>query len=157
MARDPFRTLDDDARATTRHLLTGEDHAVLATLDPATGAPVASRIAWAWLEGAGHTLVSTLSAHRGALEADPRCSLLLGTPEAKGDPLTHPRLTLQAEAVPADKAALRDAWLRLRPKSTLYYDFTDFGLMRFAPVGAMLNGGFGKAYRLTPADLAALA
>ena len=99
------------------------------------------------------TLISTLSSHTAALAENPACSLLIGEPGAKGDPLTHPRLTLQARAEPADKAALRDHYLSLYPKATLYYDFGDFGLTRFAPVAGFLNGGFGKAYRLSPADL----
>ena len=77
----------------------------------------------------------------------------MGEPGPKGDPLTHPRLTLQARATRADKAALRPSWLAAHPKTTLYYDFTDFLLLRLDPQGAHLNGGFGRAFRLTPEDL----
>ncbi len=58
-------------------------------------------------------------------------------------------------AQPADKAALREYYLNLYPKARLYYDFEDFRLMRFTPQSALLNGGFGKAFRLEPSDLVA--
>ena len=98
-------------------------------------------------------LVSTLALHTQALLADPAASLLVGEPGPKGDPLTHPRLTLQARAEAADKSALRDPWLARHPKTTLYYDFADFLLMRLVPFAAHLNGGFGQAFRLSPEDL----
>jgi putative heme iron utilization protein len=151
---DPIRPTDDEARALARGLIADARYGALAVLDPATGAPMVTRIALVpGRDGAPLTLISTLSSHTAALTENPACSLLIGEPGAKGDPLTHPRLTLQARAEAADKAALRDHYLSLYPKATLYYDFGDFGLTRFAPVAGFLNGGFGKAYRLSPADL----
>lgn len=154
---DPIRPTDDAARALARDLITTARFAALGVTDPATGTPMVTRIAL--IPGpapdpAPLTLISTLSAHTAALTADPRCSLLIGEPGAKGDPLTHPRLTLQARATPADKAALKAHYLGLYPKAQLYFDFTDFQMIRFAPVEAHLNGGFGKAFRLSAADLA---
>ncbi|MEM1301160.1 MAG: pyridoxamine 5'-phosphate oxidase family protein [Pseudomonadota bacterium] len=148
----PFRPVDDEARSLASTLLQ-ENHAALAVLDP-SGAPSVTRIAFLWLDGAAHSLISTLSDHTQALDADPRCSLLLGVPGAKGDPLTHPRLTLAATAQVADKAAMRDAYLTHRPKAQIYFDFTDFRVIRFDIQHGLLNGGFGKAFRLTPEDLA---
>ncbi len=151
---DPIRPTDDEARALARRLISEARFAALAVIDPGTGAPMVTRIALVpGPDGAPLTLISTLSSHTAALATDPACSLLIGEPGPKGDPLTHPRLTLQARAEPADKAALRDHYLSLYPKATLYYDFGDFGLTRFTPVAGLLNGGFGKAYRLSPADL----
>lgn len=112
-----------------------------------------TRVACAWIDDALHLLVSDLSAHTVALKADPNCSILIAGPDTKGDPLTHPRLTLQCMAQWADKAHLRGAWLTLHPKSKLYVDFTDFQMVRLTPKIAHLNGGFGKAYRLTADDL----
>jgi len=151
--QDPFRPVDDDALALSRALLTGASHGALGVIDPETGAPMVSRIAFALIEETPHTLISDLSHHSGALRANPDASVLLGEPGPKGDPLTHPRLTLQARAEPADKAALRTDWLAACPKAKLYYDFADFSLVRLRPLWAHLNGGFGKAYRLTPDDL----
>jgi len=150
---DPIRPTDDEARDLARGLLAQARVAALGVIDPASGAPWVSRVAMAMIAGAPGLLVSTLSQHTGALRADPRCSLLVDGPPGKGDPLTHPRLTLQARAIPADKTAHRAAWLARHPKAALYIDFADFVFLRLAVAGAFLNGGFGRAFRLTPADL----
>lgn len=152
---DPIRPTDEEARSLARGLIAQARHGALGVTDPETRTPVVTRIAAIpGPDGVPLTLVSTLSSHTTALDADPACSLLLGEPAAKGDPLTHPRLTLQAVAEPADKAALKAHYLGRYPKARLYYDFGDFRLIRLRPVAAFLNGGFGKAYRLTPDDLA---
>lgn len=151
---DPIRPTDAEARSMARDLIAQARFAALGVIDPETGGPMVTRVAMVpGPDGVPLTLISTLSAHTAALKADPRCSLLIGEPGDRGDPLTHPRLTLQARAEPADKAALKAHYLGLYPKATLYYDFGDFGLFRFAPLAGHLNGGFGKAYRLTPDDL----
>lgn len=155
---DPVRPADDEARALARRLLADALHGALGVIDPETGGPHVARVAVGLAEGVPLTLVSTLSHHTRALGADPRCSLLLGEPGPRGDPLTHPRLTLLARARPAppeERAALREAWLARHPKARLYVDFSDFLFVRLHPEGAFLNGGFGRAYRLSPADLVA--
>lgn len=153
---DPIRPADADARALARRLIDGARFAALAVLDPDTGTPMVTRIALVpGPDGAPLTLISTLSGHTAALGACPDCSLLIGEPGPRGDPLTHPRLTVQARARNADKAALRDHYLARYPKARLYYDFGDFGLIRLDPKSGLLNGGFGKAFRLTGADLVA--
>jgi putative heme iron utilization protein len=153
--KDPIRPTDDTARTLARALLAGARHGALGVIDPATGGPMVSRVAVGWDGTDALVLVSTLSAHTAALRSDPRTSLLIGEPGDRGDPLTHPRLTLMTVAEVADKASGRDAWLRDHPKSLLYFDFTDFLLVRLHVRSASLNGGFGKAYRLNPADLVA--
>jgi putative heme iron utilization protein len=155
--RDPFRPVDDAARALARELLEGATFAALGVIE--SGAPVVTRIALATTpEGAPLSLVSELSGHTAALERNPACSLLVGEPRDRGDPLTHPRLTLQARAAFIARESphhpiLRAHYLSLRPKAQLYIDFADFHLVRFEVESALLNGGFGKAYRLTPEDL----
>jgi len=152
--KDPIRPTDDEARALARGLIAAARFAALGVIDQDSGAPMVTRIALVpGPDGVPLTLISTLSSHTAALAARPECSLLIGEPGVKGDPLTHPRLTLQARAEPADKDALKAHYLELYPKAQLYYDFTDFGLTRFVPVSGLLNGGFGKAYRLGPGDL----
>jgi putative heme iron utilization protein len=110
-------------------------------------------------DGAGvpMTLISALAPHFAALQAQPICALMLGEPGPKGDPLTHPRLMLRAEASfadPAERPVLRDLWLATHPKAKLYVDFTDFAFVRLVPHGGLLNGGFGKARTITAQDLA---
>jgi putative heme iron utilization protein len=151
---DPVRPTDDDARALARSLIEGARFGALGVTDPDTAAPMVTRIAVVpGPDGAPLTLISSLSSHTTALDANPACSLLLGEPGPKGDPLTHPRLTIQAMAEVQDKAALKAHYLAHYPKAQLYYDFGDFRIVRLNPVAAYLNGGFGKAYRLTAEDL----
>ncbi|QXT40573.1 HugZ family protein [Gymnodinialimonas ceratoperidinii] len=154
MTTDPIRPTDDEARGLARALIDTARFAALAVLDPATSTPSVSRIALVpGPDGWPVTLISTLASHTAALVANPACSILIGEPGAKGDPLTHPRLSLQATAVAAQKSELRDHYLALYPKAKLYIDFADFQMFRFVPTRAFLNGGFGKAFELTPDDL----
>lgn len=158
--KDPVLAADAEARALAQRLLAAP-HAALAWADPETGHPSISRIAFGLCpEGLPLTLISGLSPHLAALKADARCSVLLGEVGAKGDPLTHPRLMIRARAVfvatdDPTRAALRAHWLKGHPKAALYIDFADFAFARLLPESALLNGGFARAFRLTPADLRA--
>ena len=156
---DPVRSSDDEARALARRLIAGARHGALGVLDPETGSPHVTRVAVGLDRGAPLVLISGLSHHTRALAADPRCSLLVGEPGPRGDALTHPRLTLLAEAafVAGDdpgRDALREGWLARHPKARIYVDLADFVFVRLTPQGAHLNGGFGRAFRLAAADLA---
>ena len=158
---DPVRPADAESRALARSLISGARFAALAVIRPGTAAPFVSRIALGTdAAGVPLTLVSSLSQHAAALAAGGEVSVLVGEPGPRGDPLTHPRLTFQAtpEAVARDApehAALRARWLEAHPKARLYVDFTDFGFVRLRPLSGALNGGFGNAYALDAADLAA--
>lgn len=151
----PIRPTDDTARAVARDLIAGARIAALGVVDPDTGAPHVTRIAFGrGDDGSLLTLISDLSAHAIRLKASPVCSLLIGEAPAKGDPLAFARLTLAATAqVVPKEAATRAAWLSHHPKSQLYIDFADFNFVRFTPLSADLNGGFGKAYTLSADDL----
>lgn len=157
---DPVSRADDAARALARDLMAAADHAALAVIEPATGDPAVSRIAFGLApDGRPMTLISALAPHFAALQARPVCSLMVGEPGPRGDPLTHPRLMVKARAEFADRsgagfAALRDHYLAAHPKARLYADFADFSFVVFTPLSALLNGGFARAYRLQPEDLA---
>lgn len=157
--KDPIRPTDDEARGIAQGLIAGAQTAVLGVIHPVSGGPYVSRIAIGRAPGGGlMTLISSLTLHWKALAADPRASLLIGEPGAKGDPLNHARLSVFATAAfvaagAAERPALRDAWLAHYPKAKLYVDFADFAFVRFQCSGALLNGGFGKAYELAPEDL----
>lgn len=156
---DPVQPADAEARALAIGLLAASRHAALAWADPGTGHPSISRIAFGLCpQGQPMTLISGLAPHLAALKADPRCSVMLGEVGAKGDPLTHPRLMIRARAAfvaPDDliRPALRDHWLKGHPKAALYIDFPDFAFVRLVPESALLNGGFARAFRLSPDDL----
>lgn len=139
-----------------RTFLRTERHGALAVLDPETGAPLVSRVSLASdPSGALLILISQLSAHFGALVADRRCAVLLGSP-GKGDPLAYPRMSVSTEAhrlEGAERDRARGRFLARHPKAALYAGFADFAFWRLVPVAAALNGGFAKAYDLDAADL----
>ncbi|SJZ82878.1 HugZ family protein [Consotaella salsifontis] len=157
---DVLRSLDDDARLMAQILLRTARHASLATVEPETGYPMASRVAVATdADGAPTLLVSSLAPHTAALANDSRCSLLFGEP-GKGDPLAHPRLTVSGRAELLASGDPRHARVRRRflsrhRKSTTYADFGDFSFVAIAIERARLNGGFARAYALSPDDLCA--
>ena len=157
-AKDPIRPTDDDARALAAELISAARSAALATLQP-DGTPLATRIALVRTAGGILlSLVSDLAGHTDALRHSAACSLLIGEPLDKGDPLTHPRLTLQAAAELIPHADPRHSemaaqYLHGHPKAKLYIGFADFSLVRFRVRLGLLNGGFGNAYRLSPDDM----
>lgn len=158
MSKDPIRPTDDQARALARRLIHQARHAVLGSLDPDSGAPLVTRIALqADADGTPLALLSGLSAHTRALMADPRAGLMIGDDAAlKGDPMTHARLSILALARPAAPDPERRArWLAQDAKARVYVDLPDFGFWRIEPQSALLNGGFGRAFRLSPQDLLA--
>jgi heme iron utilization protein len=151
-----LRATDDAARAQARAFVCESPHGALATLEPETLWPLASRVSLAAdADGVPLILISRLSAHYGALEADARCSLLLGE-AGDGDPLRHPRITvvcLAAKVPPEHRATAKAQFLQRHPGAEIYADFADFDFWRLNPQRASLNAGFGKAYSLTAEDL----
>lgn len=156
--KDVLRETDDQAIRLARTLMRSARHGALAVLDPESGAPQASRVSVATdHDGTPIILISGLSSHTRGVEADPRCSLLLGEP-GKGDPLAHSRITIacKAEKIGRDDprhARIEWRFLSRNPKARLYAGFGDFSFFRLSPLSASLNGGFGKAYALTAEDL----
>lgn len=151
MTRDPFNPVDDEARAMAQGLVSKARHGALATtLD---GAPFVTRVALAPGALGLLTLVSDLAPHTGAMRASPDASLLIGEP-GRGDPLAHPRMTLQVRAAFLDKTEAHvEAYLEVQPKAQLYIGFGDFHLVRLEMLSGLLNGGFGKAYKLAADDI----
>jgi putative heme iron utilization protein len=69
---DPIRPTDDEARALARELIDTARFGALGVTDPETGAPMVTRIAVVpGPDGLPLTLVSTLSSHTAALDANP--------------------------------------------------------------------------------------
>lgn len=157
--QNTMRPADAEARGIARDLLSEARFGALGVVHPSSGTPFVTRVALGLgADGGLISLVSTLSQHTGALRANPNCSLLVGEPGEKGDPLTHARLTVQCKAVfvehsDADFADLRAHYLLTHPKAKLYIDFSDFLFVRFEVDEAFLNGGFGFACMLSAEDL----
>ncbi|MEM7720187.1 MAG: pyridoxamine 5-phosphate oxidase [Pseudomonadota bacterium] len=148
---ETFRETDAEALGLARRLIGDARHGALGVM--IEGAPFVTRIALA--PNADHlvTLISDLAPHTGGLRTTPEASLLIGDP-GKGDPLAHPRMTLQVSAGFLEKSeTAMTSYLAAQPKAQLYISFTDFHLVKLSIRDAWLNGGFGKAYRLGPDDL----
>lgn len=147
--RDPRQPADFEPIPVARQLLRTARSGALGTLDPETGAPFVSLTSVATdCDGTPVILISRLSAHTRNLLQDQRASLMLAQ-GGKGDPLAHPRLTLQVQAEmagPLDLPRLRDRYLRRHPKAKLYADFPDFAFFRLMPRHVHLNGGFARAF-----------
>jgi putative heme iron utilization protein len=160
MAEESFvlREVDAEAVRLARTLTRTSRSGALAALDPASGAPAVSRVGVCTdYDGTPVLLGSALALHTRALIADARCSLLLGD-AGKGDPLAHPRISIDCAANQVgrdgeDHQRLRARYLAHQPKAKLYVDLPDFRFFRLEPVRVSLNGGFGKAYALAPAHL----
>lgn len=151
---DPIHKADETARNTVRELVENACFGALAVLR--NGSPHVSRIAVALgPDNLPMTLLSDLAIHTQALAENPNASLLLGEPKDRGDPLTHPRVTIQINAEKLSKTQeLTQLYLQQHPKAKLYINFGDFNLYRLAPIEGFLNAGFGKAYHLTAQDFA---
>jgi putative heme iron utilization protein len=156
--KDVLQPVDDNARRLSKTLIRTARHAALGTLDPTDGSPFVSRVSLATtMDGAPIFLISRLSGHFTNVEADARCSLLVGEP-GKGDPLAHPRITLIGKGEMLQPGRERDnarrRYLSRHPKGALYADFPDFAFWRFRITRASLNAGFGKAFAPKTNDLA---
>jgi len=156
---DPHRTPDADAIALAQDILGHARDAVLSVLD-AEGWPMASRVALqAGRDGCPLAMLSDLALHTAALRADPRAALLIDAapPEdGRGMTLNRPRLSLQVKAqllAAREAEGQRRLWVERDPKAAIYIRLADFRLWRLEPRGGLLNAGFGRAYRLTAADL----
>lgn len=154
-----LRETDDEARKLARIILRSARSAAIAVIEPDSGGfPFVSRVLIGIdTDGTPVILVSALSVHTQALSKDQRCSLLTGE-IGKGDPLAHARLTVQCEADKVERdsdvhARIRERFIRRHPKAKLYVDFPDFAFFRLTPLKASMNGGFGRAYALSGADL----
>jgi putative heme iron utilization protein len=150
-ANDPaaaFQAARRDAKRLLRTARTG----ALATLDE--GRPLTTLIGVAsdW-DGAPLFLMSELSRHTRNLAVDARVSLLLTSEGGRGDPLNHPRITLNGTVGRREGADGRDRYIRRNPKAKLYVDFADFSLRRLEIGSVHFNGGFGRADKLTVADI----
>lgn len=141
-----------EARATIR----GASAATLAS--SAGGQPFASLVTPAPAPDLSPLLwLSSLSEHTRHLVAEPRCALLFAGAANGPNPQTAPRVTVTglAERVPdAEVPPLKARWLARHPYAALYADFADFGLWRVRIGGALQVGGFARADRIRPSELA---
>lgn len=136
-----------DPLAEAKELLRSVRVGALATSTP-EHTPFASLVTVATApDGSPILLVSRLAKHTQHLEANPHLSLLLAR-TGEGDPLAHPRVTIEGTAArvsePDARTALRARFLRKHPRAELYADFPDFSFWLVGIERAQLVGGFGR-------------
>ena len=124
----------------------------LATLDDGKPLTTLVGVASDW-DGSPLFLLSELSRHTKLLALDAHASLLLTSEGGRGDPLNQPRVTLNGKVRRREGRDGRVRYVQRNPKSKLYIDFADMSLRRLDVESVHFNGGFGRADRLTPADL----
>jgi len=133
------------ARSLAARVTTG----VLSTVarDP-RGTPYGS-VAPFGIDGEGRPVlcISEIAEHTRNLRTDPRSSLLVLEPVARGtDPLAAGRLTLLGRTEPVPAPELDDAravHLAANPYAAGYLDFGDFSLWRLEVVSLRYIGGYG--------------
>jgi hypothetical protein len=160
---DSFQTFDEASLAVLAALIRDHRQAALATVDG--GAPYTAMTAYVPEPGFAGFLVhlSDLAPHKAHLRADPAVSLIIFEPDdGRTEILQHKRASFEcrAEVVPKGTAAYdvaRERYLQRFPKHALMFALQDFDLVRLVPRRGLLNAGFGRAYQVTPADLAAAA
>ena len=136
----------------TKRLLRVARTGALATIDG--GAPLTTLVGVVsdW-DGSPLFLMSELARHTQNLAADARASLLLTSEGGRGDPLNQPRVTLGGTVIRHADPHSRARYLRRNPKAKLYADFADFAVRRLWVETIHFNGGFGRADKLTVAEL----
>ena len=126
------------------------------------GAPAAAMTSYA-LAPDGTALyvhLSQMALHTRALLEEPRAALVVSAPDpGDGDPQTLPRLSLSGVAlalVPQtpEYEAGRAAYVGRFPGAEERFALADFVLFRFEPAEARWVGGFGRALRMSGAQLA---
>lgn len=158
-ARSVLRETTPEVVADVRALITAADHAALASIEPETGWPMATRVGLVTApDGAPVVIASALTPHFAALVAEPRCGLLVAEAARGGDPLANPRLMLACRAgrvapESGERNELRARYLARHPKSAIYVDLPDFSFFRLEIVRARHNAGFGRAYEIAGALL----
>lgn len=142
-----------DAIGVARKLLRSGTVAALATLDPASGFPLATLVTYVPdVDGAPLFFLSGLSLHTRNMKSNHRISVLI-TQSGKGDPLAHPRLSLVGACTSGTKAESKDRFVTFLPKTMLYAELPDFSVWRMEIEMAHLNGGFARAQMVSGREL----
>ena len=126
------------------------------------GAPFVSMAPFAVADDGGrfYLHVSRLAQHTRDMLADPRVSLLVMEGEDRDKaPQALARVTVvgNADELPPSAAgydAARACYLARLPQSRALFDLDDFSIFAVEPVSARYVEGFGRAFTVTPDDLA---
>lgn len=142
-----------------RELLLKEYRGALSTLSKSMpGYPFGSMVPYC-LDANGHPLIliSRIAQHTHNLQAEPKCSLLVGERGAE-DVQAVGRLTVLAQARQiTDETAIAAAaarYYRYFPESAGYHQAHDFDFWVLEPVRSRFIGGFGAIHWVNEATLA---
>jgi heme iron utilization protein len=116
----------------------------LASVVKGSGAPYASLIDVACLDGAPLMLLSDLAWHTKNIRADARACLLLWTGMEGQNPLASPRVSLMGEISLSNDPQSREIYLSQHPNARSYADFGDFSYFRLNVETAHYVAGFGQ-------------
>ena len=156
--------LSVDEQQRLRRLLHDSRWAALATVRE--DQPLASWVAFvAEDDFAGCILhLSRLALHTRYLFDNPRAALALSEPdgEAQPDPQRLARVSLQGQVRriardAPDYDSARRRYLARLPEAAVQFELGDFELYRFVIETGRFVGGFGRAYRIGPDELRAVA
>ena len=156
--------LNADEQQRLRRLLRASRWAALATVRD--DQPLASWVAIAIeADYAGFILhLSRLALHTRYLLDNPRVALALSEPDssAQVDPQFLARVSLQGRVARLAREApdyenARQLYLARLPEATVQFGLGDFELYRFVVESGRFVSGFGRAHRIGPTELRALA
>ncbi len=159
MTRPEELQVSAEAVKHARLLLLKEYRGVLSTHSQAMpGFPFGSAVPYCLdAQGWPLLLISRIAQHTRNLQADPRCSLLVGERGAE-DVQAAGRLTLLAEAHKLDEPqaveAAAERYYRYFPESRDYHRAHDFNFWTLQPVRWRFIGGFGAIHWLDQVALA---
>lgn len=137
-----------DPSTHSRALMRGAIKATLATALPtAEGWPYASLVTVAHDHDlAPILLLSRLSDHTRALDADNRVSLLYEATAGFANPQQGPRVTLLGTAEKTSDEGAAKRFIARHPRAALYAGFGDFAFHRVVPDRVHYVGGFAAAH-----------
>lgn len=127
-----------------RSMIASARQGTLGSLNQGTGAPYASLVNVACLDGAPLMLLSELAWHTKNIRADPRACLLLWAAVEGQDPLAGPRVSLMGEISASNDSRSREIYLSQHPNARSYADFADFRYFRLNVETAHYVAGFGQ-------------
>lgn len=153
-----------DEQRRLKRLLRDSRWAALATVRD--DQPLASWVAFAAEEEFDGFILhlSRLALHTRYLLDNPRAALALSEPDstAQPDPQLLARVSLQGQVTAVTHATpgydrVRRLYLARLPEAAVQFELGDFALYRFVVETGRFVSGFGRAYRIGPAELRALA
>jgi putative heme iron utilization protein len=139
-----------EARRLLRRARTG----TLATINRDGGHPYASLANVATdADGQPIFLISRLAWHTQNLLVEPRASLMVAEPAAKGDALTGARATFIGILREVNAEMVKDRYLARHPEAAVYAGFGDFGFWQLQVSAVHAIAGFGRIETLKPDEV----